>query len=704
LQWLRLDPSLAVPGFGATSASANFADWPFTYDDLEPFYTEVEQLYGVQGADGGAFANPFASTRSKPYPMTPGVAMYLGLKLADGARATSLFGTPLSPHAYPGTQASHPYDDRPPCNDCGLCSGFGCSINAKGTPLVSLRKALLSQRCQLRYNAQVVELVHAAGRVTAVKYVDGAGASQMASADAVVLAASPIESARLCLLSSIPSSSGQIGRNLMFHLQTNVNGFSPERIHGQRGRAVTHGISDFRGVEPGGEAVRVYEAGGTKTIALGGMRSAMTRFVAIDLADDDDAALRGTIAVGIAVSVGLAAILGIILFIAAPWVAGSVYGDPELVAGLRWVAVGLPSAAFTIVVLSATTGWRTMRPNAIVGSMFEPILRVVLTALALTLGAGLTGSLIMLQVASVIASVVAWIWLRRLMHGHARLKPVFHTGVLVRFGLVTWASSVALEGIRWADVQVLAVLTTADVVAEYQVATRTVLFCALAVNALTGALAPRAADLLRRGELSVVRRLYVTTSAILVRITLPLLMVVLVQADWLLTIFGRDYTGAAWISRILVFGVLFDTAVGAAGPILNMAGLQLYNLADNSGGLILNVTLNIILVPSFHGLGAAVAWTVTFFALGTARILQVKGKVLGVLPFSSPMWNMLIAAVVSGLVGFSLRLLVDQVWAVFPVAAIMIMVYFGVSILLGIGDDERWVARSLLKPAAALAA
>jgi O-antigen/teichoic acid export membrane protein len=440
-----------------------------------------------------------------------------------------------------------------------------------------------------------------------------------------------------------------------------------------------------------------------QTIALGGMRSAMTRFVAIDLADDDDAALRGTIAVGIAVSVGLAAILGLLLFLAAPWLATTVYGDPELLAGLRWVAVGLPSAAFTIVVLSATTGWRTMRPNAIVGSMFEPILRVVLTAGALMLGAGLTGSVIMLQVASVIASIAAWIWLRRLMRGHAHPKPAYHTGVLVRFGLVTWASSIALEGIRWADVQVLAVLTTADVVAQYQVATRTVLFCALAVNALTGALAPRAADLLRRGELSVVRRLYVTTSAIVVRITLPLLVVVLVQADWLLSIFGSDYTGAAWISRILVFGVLFDTAVGAAGPILNMAGLQLYNLADNTGGLILNVTLNIVLVPAFHGVGAAVAWTLTFFALGLARMLQVKWKVLGVLPFSAPMWNMLVAAVVSGLVGLSLRLLVDQVWSVIPVAAIMVMVYFGVSILLGIGDDERWVARSLLKPTAALA-
>ena len=269
---LASQPTLTVPGFNdPSSPPANFADWPFTYDDLEPYYAEVETLYGVQGADSGSFANPFATTRKTPFPMTPGVPMYLGLKLADGARKTSLFGTPLSPHAYPGTQASRPYDDRPPCNDCGLCSGFGCSINAKGTPLVSLRKALLSGRCQLRYNAQVVRLVHSGGRVTAVEYVDGTGAMQTATADAVVVAASAIESARLCLVSGIPSSSGQIGQNLMFHFQTNVNGFSPERIHGERGRAVTNGISDFRGLEPGGEAIRVFPTADGPQVWLGGI-------------------------------------------------------------------------------------------------------------------------------------------------------------------------------------------------------------------------------------------------------------------------------------------------------------------------------------------------------------------------------------------------------------------------------------------------
>ncbi len=264
-----------VPGFGDCGPPANFADWPFSYEDLEPYYAEAERLYGVQGAED----NPYASPRSQPFPMPPGVPMWFALLLAEGCRRTTFLGAPITPHTYPGTHNSRFYDGRPPCNDCGPCSGYGCPNHAKGAPPVTtLRRALLSGNCQLRYEAQVVRLRTAAGRVTAVEYVDGDGALQTATADAYVLAASAIESARLCFLSGpsptepLGNSSGQVGRNLMFHAQTNVNGFFPKRVHGQRGRAVTHGHSDFRGVEPGGAAIRVVTgADGGRYAYLGGI-------------------------------------------------------------------------------------------------------------------------------------------------------------------------------------------------------------------------------------------------------------------------------------------------------------------------------------------------------------------------------------------------------------------------------------------------
>jgi choline dehydrogenase-like flavoprotein len=272
---------LTVPGFGADAASANFADWPFGYDDLEPFYVEAEQVYGVQGLAGD---NVYESRRSRPYPMPPGVPMYIAELLKEGAVRTTLPGVgALHPHTYPAAITSRYYgaapSERPPCVDCGLCSGFGCPNNAKGSPAVTtLRRALLTGRCQLRYNAHATKLLNDGHHVIGVQYVDATGEVHVAVADRYILAASPIESARLCLNSPPPgggvlgNSSDHVGQNLMFHFQTNVNGFMAQRVHGQRGRAVTHGFSDFRGVEPGGQAIRVLTDGaGNKVVAMGGI-------------------------------------------------------------------------------------------------------------------------------------------------------------------------------------------------------------------------------------------------------------------------------------------------------------------------------------------------------------------------------------------------------------------------------------------------
>ncbi len=227
---------------------AHFADWPLTYDELEPFYSAVETLVGVQGHDG---SDPFAPPRSRPYPMGPGVPMYVSQLASEGAQKLG-----YQPFPYPTAVNSQLYRGRPPCVDCGFCSGYGCPENSKGSPAVTLlRDALLTGNCQVRYNSTVSRLM-ADGtktRIDGVEYIDPAGATQTVSADLYILAASPIEDARLCLLSDpsgpgIGNSSGQLGRNLMFHFQTIAVGIFPQRLHGHRGRALTHGMSDFRGV------------------------------------------------------------------------------------------------------------------------------------------------------------------------------------------------------------------------------------------------------------------------------------------------------------------------------------------------------------------------------------------------------------------------------------------------------------------------
>jgi len=239
---------------GRSFAGTNFSDWPVTYDALEPFYAEAERLTGVQGQRG---SDPFESRRSSEFLMPPGVPMYVAEVLSQGAR-----GNGCHPFPYPTAVNSRPYGGRPPCIDCGFCSGYGCPNNAKCSPAVTtLREALLSGNCQLRYNCMVTRLLHDAGRhVTGVEYVDGDGQRRQVSGDQFILAASAIESARLCFLSDpggpgLGNSSDMVGRNLLFHYQTIAVGIYKQRLHGERGRSVTHGISDYRGVLPGGERI-----------------------------------------------------------------------------------------------------------------------------------------------------------------------------------------------------------------------------------------------------------------------------------------------------------------------------------------------------------------------------------------------------------------------------------------------------------------
>jgi len=233
---------------GQKVQNANFADWPITYDDLEPYYAWAEVQLGIQGLKG---ANPFEPPRSTDYPMPPGIPMYLST-LMQTALATSGY----TAFPYPTAVNSQPYDGRPACADCGYCSDYGCPTNAKGSTAVTLiRKALLSGNALLLAETRVTKLIMngAKDTVTAVQCVDPNGNTVQYTASRYVLAASPIEDARLLLLSDlggpgIGNSSNMVGRNLMFHLQTSCVGIFNDRLHGHRGRTVDHGFADFRGV------------------------------------------------------------------------------------------------------------------------------------------------------------------------------------------------------------------------------------------------------------------------------------------------------------------------------------------------------------------------------------------------------------------------------------------------------------------------
>jgi choline dehydrogenase-like flavoprotein len=231
---------------------ANVADWPLTYDDLAPYYDEVEARLGVQGDIHAMPARTRQQApRDKQFPLPPNPPMYAGTLLAEGARR-------LGYHAYPFPMAvnSRSYAGRPPCNSCGFCSGWGCPTHARGGAAVSFLHDALIAGAELRSRCFVfrVDRDKTGTKAVGVSYLDAAGKVHHQPADVVVVAGSAIESARLALLSNLPDRSGQLGRNLMFHYFTVAGALFKEDVHAWMGPSTTATIDDFVGPELNGVA------------------------------------------------------------------------------------------------------------------------------------------------------------------------------------------------------------------------------------------------------------------------------------------------------------------------------------------------------------------------------------------------------------------------------------------------------------------
>jgi choline dehydrogenase-like flavoprotein len=231
---------------------SNVADWPLSYDELEPYYEEVEDRLGVQG---DLHQMPARTLRQAPrrqqFKLPVGPPMYAGTLLAAGARQAGYY-------CYPFPQAVHsvPFGGFPACNNCGFCNGFGCPINARGGAAVSFLHRALQLGAELRTRCMVhrVDVSSDGRRALGVSYLDVDGHEHTVRADVVVLALSAIETARLLLLSAndkhprgLGNRSGQVGRNLMFHHFTTGVGLFTERIHAWRGPATSFTCDDFVG-------------------------------------------------------------------------------------------------------------------------------------------------------------------------------------------------------------------------------------------------------------------------------------------------------------------------------------------------------------------------------------------------------------------------------------------------------------------------
>jgi len=210
-----------VAHFGGQSPA-----WPISYSDLEPYYTQAEQLYQVRGRHG---EDPTEGTWSTQY-SHPAISHEPRIQqLSDDLERLGLhpFHAPCGALLDEDARGEATHSSR--CIRCDRYDGFPCLVQGKAdAEVMCVLPALASSNVRLLVNALVTRLeTGSSGREVTTVHVMRNGQPEQYSADIVVVACGAINSAALLLRSAndrhpngLANSSGVVGRYYLRHLSS----------------------------------------------------------------------------------------------------------------------------------------------------------------------------------------------------------------------------------------------------------------------------------------------------------------------------------------------------------------------------------------------------------------------------------------------------------------------------------------------------
>jgi choline dehydrogenase-like flavoprotein len=193
--------------------------WPLDYDELEPYYTRAEWLYQVHGDHG---EDPTEGPVSKQYPW-PAVTHEARIQQISDQLTKEGYHPFHAPSGVLLDEANRPASA---CIRCAFSDGYPCLVHAKSdAEVIAVRPALSQPNVTLLTKAEVISLVtDSSGRAISEVVVRRDGQVEHYAADIVVLAAGAVNTAKILLASAsdahrdgLANSSGQVGRNFMFH-------------------------------------------------------------------------------------------------------------------------------------------------------------------------------------------------------------------------------------------------------------------------------------------------------------------------------------------------------------------------------------------------------------------------------------------------------------------------------------------------------
>jgi len=365
------------------------------------------------------------------------------------------------------------------------------------------------------------------------------------------------------------------------------------------------------------------------TILTGlGLYQGTTRYIAYFRGKEDTAKIHSTISTSIKISSITSIIFAFAIFLTAETIASRVFHSAELALPLKLFAAGIPFLTLMQVLVAIFRGFDRIESQVIfqffmLNALFLIIL-IAAIAIHLPFIAALYGYLATLVITFITLAIYTTRKLPELTGsmGTKNTEPI--TKKLLLFSLPLMGVTMLRMVITWTDTIMLGYFKTPEIVGLYNAAHPLARSISVPLTALVLIYTPITTGLYSRNLLPELKRNYKISTKWLMFIILPIFLVIFLFPEPVLNLlFGASYIPAANALRILSFGLIISNLLGPNAATLTATGHPRFLMWATLTAAILNIVLNILLIPPLGIVGAAIASAISLILANIIRTAKL---------------------------------------------------------------------------------
>lgn len=356
-----------------------------------------------------------------------------------------------------------------------------------------------------------------------------------------------------------------------------------------------------------------------------GLDNTLLRFTSIHAASKQWETVKAVGSLGLRLAAAASLVVTALIILLAPLISTQVFREVELTKPLIFMALSIVPLALLNLNAEILKGLKHVREAMIIQGVSLPFL-AALFLIVFAEPFGLSGAVIGYTVATVIVCTASFIVVTKKTPNSHQAGTTIERRELLATSWPLLVVAVMNLVIGLTDTIMLGIFMDSEAVGIYGVALRATRLSSLVLIAVNSVVASEFSALWDAKKQADLSRLARFTTLGMTGISLLIFIVFLMFPQFIMGVFGPDFSEGSRTLIILAIGQLITLGTGPVAILLMMTGHEKFHRNTVLGSAMINIILNGILIPLYGIEGAAIATAISLTVKNIVAVLFVRAK------------------------------------------------------------------------------